>query len=110
MKTYQSVIDKINLVRKEFSLIQLEDLPRGIRASESCCPIGRAFEEIDQDVRVNPDNIEFVNLTPEQISLVANALGDVDFDPEYHNWVAFPDDIIDFIDKFDNGKYPELVK
>jgi hypothetical protein len=103
---YQTVLDKINKIRIEFNLESLKDLPKGKRESSNSCPIATALKELDEDIEVNPDNIQFYTLSLKDKQKIAQLMGD-DYWSEDRDFVALTSDISGFIQEFDEGWIPE---
>jgi hypothetical protein len=107
MNQYQSVLDKINLIRNEFALNSLDNLPKGRKQASNSCPLAKALLEIDDSVEVQPDNIQFYNISVLDGSKICKAIG-IDFDCDNYNIIPLPKDMENFVDLFDSGRFPEL--
>ena len=103
---YPKILDKLNKVRLDFGLTPLKDLPKGRREASNSCPIAVALKEIDEEVEVNPDNIQFHELPMKDRQKIANIFGDSEWN-EYRNFVALDQEFMNFIQEFDEGWIPE---
>ena len=81
---YEAALAFANKLRRARGAAPLDELPKGHQTSLSYCPLARATE-----AQVDTNEIQ---------------MGDDG------QWLQLPRDVARFVEKFDDGKYPELVK
>ncbi len=88
-----STLRWVNQLRVKLGLEKIDHLPPGVQNDEHSCPIAIALEGM---YNVNSDGIEAnLDLMPDGSK------------PEW--WIDLPPSARTFVERFDNGRYPELI-
>lgn len=106
------VLDLVNSARAAQGLNSISVLPKGVKEDGRNCPLARGLN--GAVYRIDGDVIELGELTEEQLEKWVIAWGlEEDFNMEHLEDVGMlgtPQELADFIEEFDDGKYPELVE
>jgi len=97
----QNVLKWVNQARWFMNLGPLKRLPKGKRNEPRSCPIGRALQgKVEIQAGLGKVKIPYHQIPFEEASVVLNAVVE---------WEKSPA-VVEFIKKFDGGKYPRLIK
>ncbi|MCH7549649.1 MAG: hypothetical protein IH969_08980 [Candidatus Krumholzibacteriota bacterium] len=91
---HKRVLDYVNRIRKALGYKPRKTLAKGIRGKASICPIACSIPVV---VFTDSESMVFLNPgIPKNAGIVEE--------------MQHPQYVTDFIDNFDDGKYPELIK
>ena len=114
-RSIQRVLAFVNRVRVATGQKPLKSLKKGKPNNSSLCPIAASFNGL---ANVSGATIEFSGLTGKQFTKVCKDLGvpkdevgdNVEFYEAYgHAEIDLPKFCVEFVDRFDKGRIPELI-
>lgn len=105
-ETTECALRLINMVREEWGVEPLTEMPKGVPGSACDCPVARALRPCG-DPFVN-GNLDF--RTQEDAKRAEHAMSGNRIS-RINPWAVVPPrDLLMFIDNFDSERYPELIE
>lgn len=112
-ETTRNALKLINMIREEWGIEPLAEMPKGVPGSACGCPVARALRpcgnpfvngNIDFKTREDAKKAEYA-MGGRRITALSPLINVL------NPWsVVPPNDLLVFIDNFDNERYPELLE
>lgn len=102
----QKVLDLVNSAREAIGMEPLAELPRGARGESRACPIARALgcepQVLYRTLRYDQEGYCAARA-------VAQAWGTELIERQDARFVELPWELVEFVDRFDSGAFPDLI-